>query len=97
MEGRYSRGVLTALTRSSDPKREEEFNHWHDTIHIPDIMETLNGSLHDPIRWRNTAKTVSGQQPKFVATYETEEQELEPVFEKANEEYLQGEESRTTP
>ena len=53
-------------------------------------METLNGSLHDPIRWRSTAKTVSGQQPKFVATYETEEQELEPVFEKANEEYYKA-------
>jgi len=32
--------VLVAETNCSIPAREEEFNHWYNTVHIPDILET---------------------------------------------------------
>ncbi len=90
MEGRYSNGVLAVLTRSTDPAREEELSRWYDEVHVPDMMEGMGGSIHDPVRWRNTALALEEEQPRFVATYETEQQELEVVFEGANREYARA-------
>lgn len=32
--------LLVAASNCTDPAREEEFNHWYNTVHVPDVLET---------------------------------------------------------
>ena len=32
--------LLVAASNCSDPEKEDEFNQWYNTVHIPDVLET---------------------------------------------------------
>ena len=67
MEGRYPRGILLAITNCNDPSKEEEFNHWYNHIHLPDL--TAYGVFERPMRFVNTNPDPGDA--KYLATYET--------------------------
>jgi hypothetical protein len=66
------RWLLTVEANCSDPSREEEFNDWYDTVHVPDILETPG--FVRAIRYENT-NPAEGQ-GKYVAMYEIETDDL---------------------
>jgi hypothetical protein len=67
MEGRYSKGLLLAITNCTDPSKEEEFNSWYNHMHVPDV--TAPSIFRHALRFVNTdASAPVGQ---YVATYET--------------------------
>ena len=67
MEGRYPNGLLLAITRCTDPSKEEEFNAWYNHMHIPDV--TAPGIFRHALRFVNTDPSSPAGQ--YVATYET--------------------------
>jgi hypothetical protein len=67
MEGRYPNGLLLAITRCTDPSKEEEFNAWYNHMHIPDV--TALGIFRHALRFVNTDPSSPAGQ--YVATYET--------------------------
>jgi hypothetical protein len=68
MEGRYSKGLLFALTEPNDPTTRKEFDTWYRRIHIPDV--TTGGVWHHAIRFVNPdAKPGEGYS---LVTYETD-------------------------
>jgi len=66
------RWLLTIESNCCDPSREEEFNTWYDTVHVPDILETPG--FVRAIRYENT-NPAEGQ-GKYVALYEIETDDL---------------------
>ena len=68
MEGRYPNGLLLAITDCNDPARVDEYSHWYNHIHIPDV--TAPGIFRHAIRFANSdPDSPAGQ---YVATYETD-------------------------
>ena len=65
--------LLVAASNCADPAREREFNHWYDTVHIPDVLET-------PGIWRGTRykndEPLEGQW-KYLAIYEVETEDIQ--------------------
>ncbi len=66
------RWLLTVEANCCDPSREEEFNKWYNTIHLPDIMETPG--FVRAIRYENTNPPEG--QGKYIALYEIETDDL---------------------
>ena len=64
---RKATGVLVVLVDNLEPSREEEFNRWYDTVHVPDILSA--GSFHWVTRYRaESPKSPAG----YLAVYETD-------------------------
>ncbi len=67
--------LLIAETNCSDPAREDEYNHWYNTIHIPDVLET-------PGIFRAT-RYESNEPPeghgKYLAIYDVETEDIEQL------------------
>jgi hypothetical protein len=72
MEGRFSNGVLVALTNCKDPAREVEFNKWYSETHLPDITST--GLFKDAARFENVEHKPG--EAKYLAFYETDAEDL---------------------
>lgn len=72
MEGRFSNGVLVALTNCKDPAREDEFNKWYSETHLPDITST--GLFKDAARFENVEPKPG--EAKYLAFYETDAEDL---------------------
>ena len=67
------RWLLVAESNCSDPAREEEFNHWYNTVHVPDVLETpgiLRGT-----RYRNDE--LPEGHGKYLAVYEVETEDIQ--------------------
>lgn len=72
MEGRYPAGIRFVTANCTDPHKEEEFNKWYDTFHLPDMMAT--GLVSHPTRYRNADP--SSPDARYLAIYEVEEDAL---------------------
>lgn len=62
-----ARGLLM-VSMDMDPEREEAFNHWYDTKHIPDVLRApgmISGVRYCATRGK----------PKYWAVYEAESEE----------------------
>lgn len=70
------RWLLIAETNCSTPAMEKEFNHWYDTVHIPDILETP-GILR-ATRYENSEPPEG--KGKFLALYEIETEDIEQTI-----------------
>ncbi len=68
--------LLVAETDCSDPSREGEFNHWYDTVHAPDVLETP-GILR-ATRFVNSSPAEG--RGKYLATYDIETDDLEQTI-----------------
>jgi hypothetical protein len=77
VEGRYSKGILFVLTNCKDPAQEAEFNRWYNETHLPDV--TAPGLLRNASRYRNTASELQAGEARYLAIYETEEEDLAEV------------------
>ena len=76
MEGRYSRGILLAITYCKDPSAEEEFNYWYNHMHLHDV--TAPGVYSHAARFVNTnPKPGEG---KYIALYETDLEDLSAAW-----------------
>ena len=68
MEGRYPNGLLLAITDCNDPAKVDDYTHWYNHIHIPDV--TAPGIFSHAIRFANSdPDSPSG---RYIATYETD-------------------------
>jgi hypothetical protein len=65
--------LLVAETNCSTGSRESEFNHWYDTIHVPDILETPG--IVRATRYENNDPAEG--RGKFLALYEIETEDID--------------------
>ena len=73
--------LLVAESNCSDPAREEEFNHWYNTIHVPDVLETpgiLRGT-----RFKNDEPPEG--HGKYLAIYEVETEDIQQTISRFGE------------
>ena len=70
------RWILVADTNCSIPTREEEFNHWYNTIHIPDVLEAP-GILRATRYESNKPREGHG---KYLAVYDIETEDIEQLI-----------------
>ena len=73
--------LLVAESNCTDPAREEEFNHWYDTVHVPDVLETpgiLRGT-----RFKNDDPPEG--HGKYLAIYEVETEDIEQTISRFGE------------
>ncbi len=68
--------LLVAASNCADPVREEEFNHWYNTIHVPDVLETP-GILR-ATRYKNDE--LSEGHWKYLAIYEVEVEDIQQTI-----------------
>ena len=76
VETKMEKWLLVAESNCSDPAREEEFNHWYNTIHVPDVLETpgiLRGT-----RFKNDEPPEG--HGKYLAIYEVETEDIQQTI-----------------
>lgn len=66
------RWLLTVESNCADPSKEEGFNRWYDTVHLPDLLETPG--FISASRYIN-ANPAEGQ-GKFLAMYEIDTDDI---------------------
>lgn len=78
MEGREPSGLRLVLADCTDPAREEEFNRWYDTVHLPDLLAT--GLFHTASRYvAASGEARGGGEARYLAMYETDRAITEAV------------------
>ncbi len=70
MEGRFSKSLLYVLTNCKDPSQDAQFNEWYNHTHLPDVLNS--GLVRDPIRFVKATDSPDDQQPRYLATYESD-------------------------
>lgn len=64
-----AKSLLLVKTRCTDPARADEFNHWYDEIHIPDIL--AGDHVVAAQRFRLTGRPSKGEPTvEYLAIYE---------------------------
>jgi hypothetical protein len=69
-----ARYLLFAFSDCKDPSREDEFNTWYDTMHVPDMLQVPG--MISATRWV-AAQPAEGQQRRYLAMYELETDDLQ--------------------
>ena len=69
-----TRYLFFAFSDCKDPGREDEYNQWYNTKHVPDMLE-IPGML-EATRWVS-AGDKDGHQRKYLAMYELETDDIE--------------------
>lgn len=69
-----TRYLFFAFSDCKDPSREDEYNEWYNTKHVPDILE-IPGVIK-ATRWAS-ATDRPGQTRKYLALYELETDDIE--------------------
>ena len=65
----------------TDPAREEEFNHWHKTVHVQDVLETpgilraTRYEINEPLEGHG----------KYLAIYEVETEDIQQTVSRFGE------------
>ena len=70
MEGRFARSLLYVLTNCNDPAQDAEFNDWYNRTHLPDIVNS--GLFQNPMRFIKATDTPDAEDPRYLATYESD-------------------------
>jgi hypothetical protein len=70
MEGRFAKNLVFVLTDCKDPAQDAEFNEWYDNTHLPDVLSS--GLLRNPVRFVRAADTPGDQEPRYLATWESD-------------------------
>ena len=73
--------LLVAESNCADPAREEEFNHWYDTVHVPDVLETPG--IVRGTRFRNDEPPEG--HGKYLAVYEVETEDIQETISRFGE------------
>lgn len=69
-----TRYLFFAYSDCKDPDREDEYNEWYNTKHVPDMLE-IPGMIQ-ATRW-TSAEERTGNQRKYLAMYELETDDIE--------------------
>jgi hypothetical protein len=81
VETKMGKWLLVAQSNCTDPAREEEFNHWYNTVHVPDVLETpgiLRGT-----RFKNDEPQEGHW--KYLAIYEVETEDIQQTISRFGE------------
>ena len=70
------------LTNCKDPSQDAEFNEWYNHTHLPDVVNT--GLLRDPIRFVKATDSPDDQQPRYLATYESDSDDPSRLMDEVN-------------
>ncbi|WP_156687113.1 DUF4286 family protein [Mycobacterium sp. Marseille-P9652] len=68
-----AKGIMYVESRPSSPDREQEYNTWYETVHIPELLAL------DGIVGARRFRPVDGQGP-YVAIYELEGDDLQAIL-----------------
>jgi hypothetical protein len=77
-----TRYLFFAYSDCKDPDREDEYNEWYNTKHVPDMLE-IPGMIQ-ATRW-TSAEERTGNQRKYLAMYELETDDIEEFDNKVRE------------
>ena len=91
------RAILVVQTRPSDPSREDEFNEWYDTKHVPELCDIPGIVLARRFKISPFQTSGAGPDPahrEYLAIYEIESDDLEAVVAQIPERARSG---RLTP
>jgi hypothetical protein len=69
-----SRYLFFAFSDCKDPAREDEFNEWYSTMHVPDMLQVPG--MISAARWAS-ASDKPNQHRKYLALYELETDDIE--------------------
>jgi hypothetical protein len=72
-------GHILAWVLCNDPRLEAEWDHWNDTVHMPDMLDS--GAFTGVSRWCRAPRTARGTQ--FVTLYDVGEHGVEVAVEKS--------------
>ena len=75
------RWILVAESNCTDLAREEEFNHWYNTVHVPDVLETPG--ILSARRFRNDEPPEG--HGRFLAIYEVETEDIQQTVSRFGE------------
>ena len=68
--------ILVVALNCSDPAKEDEFNEWYNTTHLPDVLETP-GFIR-ATRWEHTDP--KEEDAKFLALYDIETDDIQAAM-----------------
>ncbi|MFC1948557.1 hypothetical protein ACFLW0_00045 [Chloroflexota bacterium] len=68
--------ILVVGLNCSDPAKEDEFNEWYNTIHLPDVLETPG--FVRATRWEHTDPKEGDA--KFLALYDIETEDIQATM-----------------
>lgn len=75
MQGRNSdEGLLVVMANAKNPDDEASMNEWYNHTHLPDL--TMSGIFRDATRYMNPAARGDQTDPRFIAIYETDRQDV---------------------
>jgi hypothetical protein len=67
-----TRKALLYVTTNAAEGREDDFNTWYDEVHVPEILEHVDG-IHAATRYKRAdASPGAADQPGYCAVYEIE-------------------------
>lgn len=72
-------GHILAYVLCNDPREEAEWDHWNDTVHMPDML--ASGAFTGVSRWLRSPRTARGAQ--FVTLYDVGSDGVEIAVEKS--------------
>src|SRR5256885_9954566 len=78
MQGRYAKGMLVVLMNCADPARDDAFNEWYNTVHVPDVIATE--WVSSGLRYRNVAPELGAGEARYLAVYETDRWDMEDML-----------------
>jgi hypothetical protein len=73
--------VFLVRTGPSSPERTDEYNHWYDTIHLPDLLNVkgvVGASRYQVASAQQGGAAIAG--PQYLAIYEVEIEDLQDFF-----------------
>ena len=65
-----TRGVLMLFSRCTDPAKEDDFNRWYDTVHIPNIYATKTKGFLQVKRYKLHPVSPNPGRATYLAVYE---------------------------
>jgi len=77
-----TRYLFFAFSDCKDPAREDEYNEWYNTKHVPDMLEIAG--MIKATRWAS-ASDKPNQHRKYLALYELETDDIEKFDAKVRE------------
>jgi len=76
-----ARSVWLVMSRCKDPAREEEFNHWYETVHLRDVLEYPEFLAAQ--RWQLVGPPSRGEPTvQYLALYELDSDDPRGVLER---------------
>ena len=79
--------LLVVESTCLDPRREAEFHDWYDNVHVKDLFG-IESRITRATRYevQQVLKSTTGEKSRFLAMYEIEADDLQPVLDRLGSE-----------